>query len=150
MPTYDLSPFPGGENLLDYATRFRRDDVEGLEVGPALDLFPEEPPAPSFTAKKTWTDTWPHAKRAGVYLIYGADFDLLYVGKAWIFKERLTQHFGSDNNACRLREHWFRRPRYVINVAVPSDMAFEAAALEVFLIHSLKPPLNTQGKYTWD
>ena len=47
-------------------------------------------------------------------------------------------------------ENWSSRPRYVINVAVPADMAFEAAALETFLIYELQPSDNTHGKHTWD
>ena len=150
MPNFDLSPFPGGDFLSDYATRFRRDDVGKLEVGPVLDLFPEEPSPKGFTASKNWYAPWPHKDRAGVYLIYDQDFKLLYVGMAGIFDRRLSQHFGSDHDHCTLFENWSNRPRYVINVAVPSDMAFEAAALEAFLIYGLKPSDNIHGKYTWD
>lgn len=150
MQTIDLSPFPGSEALTVYATLFRRDDVGLLEAGPALDLFPEEPSPIEFKAKATWYDLWPYAKCAGVYLIYDETFQLLYVGKAWIFGPRLYQHFGSNEKRCMILENWSSRPRYVINVAVPADMAFEAAALETFLIYELQPSDNTHGKHTWD
>ena len=150
MPTFDLSPFPGGDFLLDYATRFRRDDVGEIEIGPALDLFPDEPSPKGFTAKANWKGLWPLAERAGVYFIYDQDFKLLYVGKAWKFGPRLAQHFGSKISGCMILGRWSNRPRYVINVAVPRDMAFEAAALEAFLIYGLKPEDNIHGKYTWD
>lgn len=150
MPNFDLSPFPGGEFLSDYATRFRRDDVGKLDIGPALDLFPEEPSPEKFTAEAIWKDLWPYAERAGVYLIYDQDFKLLYVGKAWRFGNRLAQHFGSNPSHCMLLKKFSSRPRYVINVAVPSDMAFEAAALEAFLVYGLKPEDNIHGKHTWD
>lgn len=150
MQAIDLSPFSGSEALTSYATRFRRDDVGLLDAGPALDLFPEEPSPNGFKAKATWYDTWPYAKRAGVYLIYDETFKLLYVGKAWEFGPRLRQHFGSNVKQCMILEKWSRRPRYVINVAVPTNMAFESSALETFLIYELKPPDNTHGKHTWD
>jgi hypothetical protein len=150
MTHFDLSPFPGGEVISEYARRFRRDDVGSLEIGPALDLFPEEPGPRGFQAGTVWQRPWPHALRSGVYLIYDQDFKLIYIGKAWNFGPRLAQHFGSNPDSCRLLGKWPVRPRYVINVAVPDDMAFEAAALEAYLIHVLKPSDNYCGKHTWD
>lgn len=150
MTTFDLSPFPGGDAISAYATRFRRHDVDPLAVGPALDLFPEEPAHGEFKAETNWQDSWPHSERAGVYLVYNQAFQLLYVGKAWIFGPRLYGHFRSKDNGCEVLEKWSSRPRYVINVAVPTNMAFEASALEAFLIYTLKPSDNSHGKHTWD
>jgi len=146
MSQFSFDPFPGGEAVTDYATRYRRTDVPPLEVAPPLDLFPSQPTTGNYTPQFTWADPWPFGDRAGVYLIYSASFDLSYVGTAQRLSSRLSQHFyGRD--CCVFHENFGpQSPRFVINIAVPVNMRFEAPALEAYLIEKLKPVGNVKGK----
>ena len=146
MSQFSFDPFPGGEAITDYVTHFRRTDVPPLEVAPPLDLFPSQPTTSSYTPQLTWADPWHFGDRAGVYLIYSASFDLIYVGTASRLSSRLSQHFyGRDG--CVFHENFGPQPpRFVINIAVPVNMRFEALALEAYLIEKLKPVGNLKGK----
>jgi len=133
---FSFESSPSGVAVTKYVTLYRRSGLPEFEVSKPLDLFPSTPP----------TGPWPYPVRAGVYLIYSASFDLLYVGKAQYLGERLSQHFGSGE-ICVIRGKWTHQPpRYVINIAVPTDMPFEAPALEAFLIGELQPSDNSYGK----
>lgn len=138
--------FPGEDAIAMYASRYRRSDVGALEVRGPLDLFPSEPSPAYVSSALSWEHPWPLGERAGVYLIYSDLLDLLYIGKAQPLGARLSQHFGAGR-ACVPRENfWTKRPRFVINIAVPLDMPFEAPALEAYLIDALGPPYNVYGK----
>ena len=58
---------------------------------------------------------------------------------------RLYDHFGNGPD-CIPKQDWLNPVRYFITIAVPSDLAFEAPALEEFLIKKLHPKLNATGK----
>lgn len=147
MSKFSFEPFPGGESITEYVTRYRRPDVPPFETAPPLDLFPSQPGPVGFAPKLTWKDPWPLHDRAGVYLVYSASFKLLYVGTSQYLASRLSAHFpGTADKECVIWEKWTEPPRYVINVAVPREMPFEAPALEAFLIRALRPPDNVMGK----
>jgi len=138
--------FAGGDALHEYVSRYRRSDLPELEVGNPLDLFPEEPISCDFVPELTWEHEWPFNNRSGVYLIYSDKQDLLYIGQAHRLGKRLYDYFGGGK-VCRLRhETWPQRPRFVINIAVPDDMAWEKAGLESFLIQKLQPFCNVIGR----
>jgi len=136
--------------ISDYEQRFRRDDLDRLEVSGLYDLFPSNGGVPVPVAASWPNDQWPYAKRAGVYLIFDEKLDLLYVGKASLnssIGDRLYTYFreGQDHG-CRIRhEGWDRPPRYVTTIAVPENTRFEAPALEEFLITRLQPTSNRIG-----
>ena len=149
MSEFSLKPFPCGDKVTNaftkFLTRYWPSGVPAPDVAQALDLFPSQPVPAGFTPQKTWKDPWPFNDRAGVYLIYSAEFDLLYVGTAQYLGARLSGHFGSGKD-CVPRGKWSKPPRFVISIAVPEDVPFEAPALEGFLIGELGPPDNFKGK----
>ena len=139
--------FPGAEAVAEYILRYRRDDVPPLQFGGPLDLFPTTQLPHSITPPFTWEHPWPSAQRAGVYLIYSGGLELLYIGKASMNRnlgQRLHEYFGHDA-VCLLGNHWLQPPRFVITIAMPEAMSFEAPALEEFLIEALNPTHNTHG-----
>lgn len=128
--------------IAEYERSFRHPDRERLEVSPGLyDLWPESNRIADVTAD--WSGPWPFADRAGVYLIFNGQRQLLWVGSAWKLGPRLYQHFGAGP-ACKI-SGWSSPPRYVIIVAVPTDMRFEASMLEEYLILQLHPCDNRAG-----
>ena len=138
--------FRGGDAVTEYEDRYRRSDVPPLEVAPPLDLFPSLPTLDGFTPPLRWEHPWPFGDRAGVYLVYSNSFDLIYVGKAQRLTSRLYDYFG-EGDVCEVRHNnWPQPPRFVINIAVPSNMTFEAPALEAYLIRELQPIRNISGK----
>jgi hypothetical protein len=135
--------------LADYE-QYRRVDVPLLEVSPIYGLYPETLDT-AITAELVWPQPYPHADRNGVYLIFGEGGHLLYVGKASMrhsLGHRLGHYFCYDKpaRACRIiHDGWSRPPRYIVTIAVPKEMGFEAAALEEFLIDRLNPSDNRKG-----
>lgn len=115
-------------------------------------LFPEEGTG-SIPVERSWPDTWPYNERQGVYVIFGQDCsEPLYIGKASMnnfLGDRLSDYFGYDKPArrCRIKDiNWSERPMYIVTVPVPMGMAFEAAALEEYLIGRFQPADNKRGK----
>jgi hypothetical protein len=77
--------------------------------------------------------------------------NVLYVGKASmsnILAARLSSYFGyGKEKTCRVfHDNWKNKPRFVITVAVPDNLIFEAPSLEEFLIRELKPGDNMVGR----
>lgn len=145
---FSFGPFAGGDALAEYVSRYRRTDVPALEIGGALDLYPDRVPPATFAPQLTWEHPWPFNNRAGVYMIYDEALQLMYVGKVSMsrfFGHRLYEYFG-NGDACVPKAEWLHPARFVINIAVPEEMPFEAPALEEFLIRKLQPPCNGTGK----
>ena len=134
-----------------YKRKYRRSDLPDLRLSGMYALFPdEEQIADSVFA---WNAQWPFSDEAGVYFIFGASGRLLYIGKASMnhcLGNRLSFHFGSDRlkRKCIVvyEGQWTERPMHVATLAVPSDMKFEAAALEEYLIATLDPCDNLMGR----
>jgi len=140
------APFLEKGALDEYTTKYRREDVAPLEVSKLLDLFPAHPMATEFQKELTWEDPWPFGTRSGVYIVYDASMNLIYIGKASLIGKRLADYFGGGLE-CVFRQEWGVPPRFLRVIAVPIDMRFESAGLEAYLIARLHPQLNTQGKY---
>ena len=103
---------------------------------PALEPFTVHPVA----GPTAWWGT-PESARPGCYAAYGADGDLLYVGKAsWRASVggRLAYHDRREPRA-----GWRRLAAHVQLVTVSE--AFEAPSLEEFLIRELRPRHNAIG-----
>jgi len=135
-----------------YSEKYRHPDRPLLEVSEKYDLFPSKNIDDGSCIG--WPSRYPYADRAGVYLICDKDERVLYVGKASLTSTlgaRLGHYFryAPDGVSCCLnKEHeWSKVPRYLVTVAVPCDMAFEAPALEEFLITKYENdlPNNTLG-----
>ena len=137
--------------LDEYQSKYRRDDVPKLEPSGIYALFPEEGSLSAEVAHK-WPDDYPQYWCRGVYVVYGANGECLYIGKAShnVIGRRLDTYFAYDRQdetrkGCRVLDAGWE-PRFIVTVAVPHDMPFEASALEEFLIHRLEPATNQVGK----
>ena len=81
------------------------------------------------------------------------DLNLLYVGKASTLGTRLGAYCAyAPDNSCRFKHegYWSSRPRYLLTVGVPDEMAWEAAGLEEYLIRELDPQDNVLGRIPRD
>jgi hypothetical protein len=84
---------------------------------------------------------WPHAGNPGVYALFDANRELLYIGKASCNRtlgQRLRAHFNKNGAA---KSQAFASVGYIATIPVPTDRAFEAPAIEEFLIARLNPSL---------
>jgi len=66
---------------------------------------------------------------------------------------RLGSYFKNNaaDKSCRIVERsdwraWSDPPKYVVSIAVPDQLPFEAPALEEYLIAALKPPDNRNAR----
>jgi hypothetical protein len=128
-----------------FHAEWRHPRLPPLEVSDLYSLFPQETiDTPTAT---NWPDNWPLAERPGVYLIFGTNMQLLYVGKSATLGRRLTSYFrwsAGRGSPCRIvHTAWKTRPMFVVTIAV--TQSFEAAALEEFLIAMIHPRENLLG-----
>ena len=136
--------------IQEYKEKYQRQDLPDLELSGLYALFPDENTTPDVVSR--WNDTWPYCERCGVYFIFGRSGRLLYLGKASMNSsvgERLSSYFKCDKptGGCRLLYTVVsEKPMYVAALAVPTDMSFEAAGLEEFLIRRLLPCDNVRGR----
>jgi len=136
-----------------YTATLRRPDLPPLEISGVYVLFPGTSTVSSEPEVGRWPDDpWPFAARCGVYLFFDASHELVYVGKAsWgPIGARLENYFKrAPDGSCHVVHDrpggWRTRPEYLMVVAVPEALPFEAAALEGFLIRELRPRDNTIG-----
>jgi hypothetical protein len=137
----------GAKELTEYVSSYRRKGLKDLEISPPFDLFPDQPVPPGISPKSNEYRSWPLGERAGVYMIYSVGFEILYIGKASMSQNIATRLSGwfTGGEKCILKHRWPEPPRFLINIAVPDDMPFEAPAIEEYLIGLLKPKGNTCG-----
>lgn len=149
MNKTEFSKSPAGEALALYQSEHRHPKRALFEIGPVVHLFPDTSLTLATDETSPWTAPWPFSERAGVYLIYSVDLQLLYVGKASMGQsvgKRLYCHFGGNDEKCVFNPNgWNVHPQFVVIVAMPEDAPFEAPALEEFLIAKLLPKLNVYG-----
>ena len=132
--------------LDEYQENYRRPGLPALELSGLYALFPEE--GLTDLAESRWNEPYPYADRKGVYLIFGKTGMLLYIGKASMAATlggRLGTYFAGKKECRLLFTDWTERPDYVVTIAVPQGMSFEAPLLEEYLIKSLKPCDNNLG-----
>ena len=131
------------DKVNEYQEKYRNPDLPKFEISDPYDL------------KADWDagKTWPLVGSQGVYAIFNAEKNLLYVGKASqtnTLGNRLSSYFiyAPDGKSCATPPNhiWSSEPRYVIAVAVA--YAFEAPSLEEYLIGELQPDDNVRGKIT--
>jgi len=137
------------EALRHYNESYRHPSLRLLTLSEVYGLFPDT--TNTGQATLAWPATWPCAGDPGVYLIFGPQMNLLYVGKASLSHTlggRLSAYFQyapDGSRGCAVLGTWSARPTFVMTIAVDSDKAFEAPALEEHLISELQPPDNTRG-----
>jgi len=134
------------EAILSSVTTFhaewRHPRLAPLEYSEVYALFPEESRLTPMTLN--WPDNWPFAGKPGVYLVFGANMQLLYVGKSAWLGRRLSNYFqwsAGRASPCRIvHSGWKTRPMFIATIAVTES--FEAAALEEYLIAKVHPEEN--------
>jgi len=136
--------------VVEYQRDYRAPALPLLETSGLYDLFPDVQPHADIQVENVWPKAWPHCTRQGIYAICDDELYLLYVGKASMTNTigcRLSNYFAyGEGKKCRvIHDSWSRKPRFVVTVAVPQRLSFEAPALEEFLIGELKPPDNAMG-----
>jgi hypothetical protein len=104
---------------------------------------------------------WPGAPCPGVYIFLGTDIVeqrpgddfVLYIGKASA-GSTIGRRIGARYGYAEGYTHWQLKAsdqrwtyiKYVTAVTVPPHRAFEAPAIEEYLIACLRPPLNSLGR----
>jgi len=93
--------------------------------------------------EETKDEYWPHATLPGVYVIYDYKHRLLYIGKASLSSTlgiRIAKHHKD-------RTQWSKYGRlFVRTIPLPRTRAFEAPALEEFLLSRLDTISNSHGQ----
>jgi len=140
-------PEPVQTAIDEYQTRYRNPQLPRLEVSGLYALRP----VASHDPRLAWPEEWPSSGRPGVYIIFGADHQILYIGRADVLGVRLGNYFApvaGRGSACRVKSSdWGGDdPAFVGTVAVTHR--FEASSFEEFLIEKLQPRTNSRGKAT--
>jgi len=89
---------------------------------------------------------WQNADKPGLYFLFDQDQTLQYIGKASFGSNigvRIGERFSTKDYRCLVPK--FEAVNLLTTIALPRDRAFEASAIEEFLIADMKPPLNTVG-----
>jgi hypothetical protein len=148
-----FGPLPGAKEVNEYILHYRRSEFKPLTTQGPIDLFPEKQvpigikPAHTF---ENWQSADLTSSHPGVYLVYSESFAVLYIGKASmkaLIGRRLWTYFGNGDK-CIIKDpkKWEHTPRFLVNIAVPDDMPFEAPLLEEYLIGQIDPSGNVLGK----
>jgi len=93
-----------------------------------------------------WLESLPVSP--GVYLVYGSQDELIYVGKAKNLKRRLSQYRNT------LRRKKYRRMREIVRAAIrieiqQAETDFDACLREMMLIQKHRPRWNIVGAYSF-
>lgn len=103
-----------------------------------------------YDLKSSFRHPYPNVGLAGVYVLTSADGTVLRIGKASCSRkldERLADYFRRDiePGVGIAKNAIFNDVRYVNTIGVPLDRAFEAPAIEEFLLRRIQAPLNKFG-----
>ncbi len=119
--------------LDDLDKRYPRPWLGRLQISSLYDL------------REDWPDEYPNADKPGVYFLLNNEKELVYVGKASFSNDigsRLGKRIGYDSQ----RRALIRDPqwlsacvRYIATVGLAAEHAFEAAAIEEFIVVNLNP-----------
>lgn len=83
-------------------------------------------------------------KTGGIYLFYGSDGELLYLGKAGDLRTRVVQHLNGKSNTVDICKFFDSVGVIYIDDRVYRDV------LETMLINLWKPKLNVDKAWTYD
>ena len=125
-----------------YQSTFRHPDLPKFEISDLYCLFPDE----NWSGIQ-WPTTYEHTGRCGVYLMLPNEISINYIGKTSMkqnFGSRLGSYFtyADDKKTCRVNGDWKTQPRFLLTIAVPKSMEFEAPALEEYLIREFPDDLE--------
>ena len=114
-------------HIENFQNQYLKDSVN-IEVNSKLfDIYSEE----------DWSDSFPDATKAGVYVIFSKNMDVVYVGESVLLGKRLSDHFpGSVKSGVKLKEgYWENDPQFILTASVSPE--FFRIPLEVYLINEI-------------
>ena len=114
--------------LLEYFNRdFPRPGISALTV------------AEKYEIRKEWPGTWPSNESPGVYVLLNGDGNIQYIGKSTnCIGSRLNSYFHyGPKKECVAYHDSLKEIRQIWTIPVPRAHAFEASAIEEFLIARL-------------
>jgi excinuclease UvrABC nuclease subunit len=109
--------------------------------------------SPIYDLKAHWPNQYPCSDQAGVYIALDESKNVVYVGKASlsnVIGKRIGTRIwrGMDPATYAVVADWQDvSVRFIAAIGLDSEHAFEAAAIEEFLIGRLQPPLNALGRH---
>jgi excinuclease UvrABC nuclease subunit len=103
-----------------------------------------------FDLRTQYSQKWPNAEFPGVYILFDKNKEVLLIGKASCSRtlgDRLGEKLRWKDKKIGKGGH-LNNPdiRYLATIRVPIDNAFEAPAIEEYLLKKLRPSLNKQCK----
>ncbi len=97
-----------------------------------------------------WSEEyWPYSTLPGVYVVYDDHNKLIYIGKASLdatLGSRLGAHFSRSSDGSAEPPPGWKGAKYVRTIPLPHEHAFEAPAIEEFLITRLEARENKLGQ----
>jgi hypothetical protein len=126
----------------------------------AIDIFNEEYPRPGikpiglserYDIRKDFLNrSYPNSDFPGVYILFDENMNILRIGKASCDRalgSRLSDYFeyGPDKEGVA-KDSDYKVVRYLMTIGLSKDRAFEAPAIEEYLIGKLDSDLNKTGR----
>src|SRR5450755_2246620 len=109
-------------------------------IGPDLDLEPDASLASLARGAEVIKSFWRHAPNGpGVYRMFAADGEVLYVGKARSIKKRVASYINPERQSVRIARMIAQTASMVF---VSTETEAEALLLEANFIKQMKPRYN--------
>ena len=127
------------KELKNFNSRYPRPKIGILELSAAYDI------------RVDFTKVYPGTEFPGVYVISKVNGEILRIGKASCSSslgKRLSSYYRwHDKKYIGVGKYEGYTEAFIIHtISLPQDRAFEAPAIEEYLIDRLKPPYNKVGK----
>lgn len=125
-----------------------------------LDEFNQKYPRPNmgeleikgpYDIGREFSNPYPNGHLPGVYVIIDRKGLVLRIGKASCnstITSRLGSYFkwGDSDSEGVHKFSGYEEARIIYSIGIPKDRAFEAPAVEEFLVERMKPPYNRNGR----
>lgn len=124
--------------LDEFNAKFPRPNMGALELKGPYDIGTD------------FCNPYPNAYLPGIYVIFHRNGSILRIGKASCnstITSRLSGYFkwGALDSEGTHKHPGYEEARILYTIGVPKDRAFEAPAVEEYLIGRLNPPYNKNG-----
>jgi hypothetical protein len=124
------------------------DDLNQIAPRPGIPALEISEP---YDLEDDWPEKrWPGTNQPGVYLFTDSKGSVLYIGKASCRNNigyRLSAYWKhSSTGGAEPKDDKAKDVKYVLVISLPNERAFEAPAVEEWLIQNLDPPRNHQGR----
>ena len=116
------------------------EEAEEEAIGPDLDLEPDASLASLARGAEVIKSFWRHAPNGpGVYRMFAADGEVLYVGKARSIKKRVASYINPERQSVRIARMIAQTASMVL---VSTETEAEALLLEANFIKQMRPRYN--------